>query len=84
MFSAPEYVFKDGRLVVRDGKVVQVTWGRYHSVRPEYDRGIERELAQYFDRYGTIRAEHMRISAEEMAAFGHGAATLVHPCRRPA
>lgn len=81
MFTAPEYVFKGGELVVRDGKVVQVTWGRYHTVRPEYDRGIERRLAEYFARYQTVRAEHLAISDEEMHAFGHGGAVLVHPCR---
>ncbi len=82
MFSAPEYVFKDGEVVVRDGKVVKVTWGRYHTVQPEYDHGIERRLREHFDRYQTIRADHMRISPDEMHAFGHGAEIVTHPCRR--
>ena len=82
MFSAPEYVFKDGEVVVRDGKVVKVTWGRYHTVQPEFDHGIERRLKEHFDRYQTIRADHLRISADEMHAFGHGADVVTHPCRR--
>ena len=82
MFSAPEYVFKDGEVVVRDGKVVKVTWGRYHTVQPEFDHGIERRLKDHFDRYQTIRADHLRISADEMHAFGHGADVVTHPCRR--
>ena len=81
MFTSPEYVFKDGEVIVRDGKVVKVTWGRYHTVQPEYDRGIEKRLRDHFERYQTIRADHLRISAEEMHAFGHGAAVLTHPCR---
>ena len=81
MFTAPEYVFKDGELVVQNGKVVKVTWGRFHSVKPAYDRGIERRLAEHFARYQTIRAEHIRIGAEEMAMFGHGAEVVTHPCR---
>ena len=81
MFTSPEYVFKDGEVIVRDGKVVKVTWGRYHTVQPEYDRGIERRLRDHFERYQTIRADHLRISAEEMHAFGHGADVLTHPCR---
>ncbi len=81
MFTSPEYVFKDGEVIVRDGKVVKVTWGRYHTVQPEYDRGIEKRLRDHYERYQTIRADHLRISAEEMHAFGHGAAVLTHPCR---
>ena len=82
MFSTPEYVFKDGELVVQNGKVVKVTWGRTHTVRPEYDRGIERRLAEHFARYMTMRAGHLQIGDEEMRMFGHGAAVVTHPCRR--
>jgi formylmethanofuran dehydrogenase subunit A len=82
MFTAPEYVFKDGDLVVEHGKVVKVTWGRTHTVRPEYDRAIERRLAEHFARYQTIRADHLRIGDEEMRAFGHGAGVVTHACRR--
>lgn len=84
MFSTPEYVFKDGELIVRDGKVVKVTWGRYHTVEPAYDRGIERRLKEHFDRYQTIRAASLQISRDEMATFGHGADVRTHPCRRGA
>ena len=81
MFAAPEYVFKDGELVVEQGRIVKLTWGRYHAVRPDYDRGIERRLREYCERYLTIRADHLRITEEEMHAFGHGAAVVPHPCR---
>jgi len=83
MFATPEYVFKDGVLIVRDGKVVQVTWGRYHTVRPEYDPGIERRLEEHFARYHTLRAAHLVIAEDEMRAFGHGGDVLTHPCRPP-
>jgi len=81
MFTSPEYVFKDGEVIVRDGRIVKVTWGRYHTVQPAYDRGIEKRLRDYYKRFQTIRADHLRISAEEMDVFGHGAAVLTHPCR---
>lgn len=82
MFAAPEYVFKDGELVVRDGEIVGVTWGRFHTVAPAFDRGIERRLESYFERFLTIRAENFRIAEQEMMAFGHGAGMVTHPCRR--
>jgi formylmethanofuran dehydrogenase subunit A len=81
MFTAPEYVFKDGELVVQNGKVVKVTWGRYHTVRPEYDRGIEGRLADHFSTYQTMRSSQLVISDDEMHAIGHGADVVVHPCR---
>jgi formylmethanofuran dehydrogenase subunit A len=82
MFTAPEYVFKDGELVARDGQVVKVTWGRYHAVAPSYDRGIERRLKDYFDRYLTMRMENFPISDDEMRAFGQGVSLVTHPCRQ--
>jgi formylmethanofuran dehydrogenase subunit A len=81
MFTAPEYVFKNGELIVRSGKVVQVTWGRYHMVRPAFDPGIERRLSEHFERYHTVRAGHLRISDDEKRAYGHGADLVTHPCR---
>ncbi len=48
MFEKPDYVFKDGNLVARNGKVVNVTWGATHVVRPEYHSGIEKSLKSYF------------------------------------
>jgi formylmethanofuran dehydrogenase subunit A len=82
MFSAPEYVFKDGELVVKDGKIVSLMWGRFHTVQPAFDPGIERRVAEHFQRFYTVSAEHFRIAEDEMGVFGHGAEVLVHPCRR--
>jgi formylmethanofuran dehydrogenase subunit A len=82
MFTAPEYVFKDGELIVRDGRIVKVVWGRYHTVEPAYNHGISRRLTEHFERYHTVRAEHLQISADELRSFGHGADMVTHPCRR--
>ena len=82
MFTAPEYVFKDGEVIVRDGRIVKVVWGRYHTVEPAYDRGIGRRLSEHFERFHTVRAEHLQISPDEMRSFGHGADMVTHPCRR--
>ncbi len=45
MFTKPELVFKNGELIVRDGKVIKVVQGATHVARPEYDRA-HREVAQ--------------------------------------
>jgi formylmethanofuran dehydrogenase subunit A len=80
MFAAPQYVFKDGELVVRDGRLVAVpAGGRVHAVKPEYDRSIETAVADYFERYQTTSAAAFRISADELCECGSG--LLVHECR---
>jgi len=55
MFTKPDYVFKDGELVVKDGEVVKVTWGTTHIVKPDYDLSIEKDLKPYFDKYLTMK-----------------------------
>jgi formylmethanofuran dehydrogenase subunit A len=82
MFASPEYVFKDGELVARDGRIVKVTWGNTHVVKPEYDRGIERELAQYFERWHTMRLASFRISDDELCECGNGNRMVRHECIR--
>ena len=80
MFAQPEYVFKDGELVVRRGRVVKVTQGCTHTVRPEYDRRIERSLRAYLDRYHTISLDNLRVGDGEILEGGRGRLEL-HPCQ---
>ena len=82
MFAAPEYVFKDGELVAQAGRIVKVTRGATHVVRPDFDRGIEKRLRDYFERYHTIAFDNFAIAGDELSAFG-SRETLVHPCARP-
>ena len=81
MFSTPEYVFKDGELVARDGRIVKVTRGATHVVRPEFDRSIEKSLKDYFSRYHTIAFDNFAIDADELIDCGSRTA-LEHPCGR--
>ncbi|HEX4586147.1 MAG TPA: formylmethanofuran dehydrogenase subunit A [Burkholderiaceae bacterium] len=79
MFSSPEYVFKDGQLILRDGRLVRITSGSVHAVKPEYDPSIEAEVADYFERYQTISADGLRIDRDELCECGSG--LIVHECR---
>lgn len=81
MFSKPEYVFKDGELVAADGRIVKVTRGCTHVVRPEFDPGITKALKRYFDRYCTTTFENFAISEDELRECGSQQA-IVHPCRQ--
>ncbi|MBK5197695.1 MAG: formylmethanofuran dehydrogenase subunit A [Methyloceanibacter sp.] len=66
MFATPELVFKNGELIVRDGKIVKVVQGATHVARPDYDRAIEKPLKDYFDRYHTVRMENFRLADAEI------------------
>lgn len=80
MFAKPEYVFKDGELVVHKGKIVKVTWGTTHSIKPEYDPAIERSLNNYFNRYHTVKLGNFKISDNEITDYGRGNLSI-HPCK---
>lgn len=67
MFSRPSHVFKDGVMVVRNGAICATVAGGTHAVKPEYDRGIEKRLKAYFDRYHSMKLSSFCISDDEMA-----------------
>ncbi len=70
MFSSPDYVFKNGELVVKNGQVVKVVWGATHTTKPAFDSGVEKNLKQYFDRYQTIQMDNFKISKDEIESDG--------------
>jgi formylmethanofuran dehydrogenase subunit A len=72
MFAKPDYVFKDGELVVKDGKVIKVVWGKTHTTKPAFDISVEQGLKEYFDKYHTIQLDNFKISNDEIAEDGRG------------
>jgi formylmethanofuran dehydrogenase subunit A len=83
MFRAPRYVFKDARLVAERGEVKAVSFGSIHTVKPEFDRGIESSLEAYFSRYQTLSMASFRIGDDEVRDIGRARDIVVHPCRAP-
>jgi formylmethanofuran dehydrogenase subunit A len=79
MFSKPDYVFKDGELVARKGKIVKVTNGATHTLRPEFDKGIEKSLKRYFENYQTVSLGNFKIDDDEITEHGNGR-IIVQPC----
>jgi formylmethanofuran dehydrogenase subunit A len=82
MFATPELVFKDGELVVRDGRIVKVVRGGIHAVKPEFDRGIEKKIKPYFERFHSMRMNNFKISDDELCACGGGTKLIPHACRK--
>jgi formylmethanofuran dehydrogenase subunit A len=82
MFAKPDYVFKDGELVVKHGEVIKIVWGNVHTVKPEFDRAsVEKNLSQYYDKYLTMKLDNFIIRDEEIEGDGRSK-IIVHPCDR--
>jgi formylmethanofuran dehydrogenase subunit A len=78
MFAKPDYVFKNGELVVKDGSVVKVVWGVTHTAKPAFDSGVEKDLKDYFDRYQTMQLDNFKISDNEISDDGRGRVVVHH------
>jgi formylmethanofuran dehydrogenase subunit A len=79
MFTAPEYVFKDGTLVARRGRIEATPVGGTHFIEPEFDPSIERMLARYRDDHLALSQRHATISNDELCACSNGGALLRCP-----
>jgi formylmethanofuran dehydrogenase subunit A len=80
MFERADYVFKDGRLVVQDGEVVEVVAGATHVARPPYDHGIEKPLRRHFEDYRTVRLDNFVLADDEIE--GAGGRLITHASER--
>ncbi len=81
MFAKPDYVFKDGELVVKNGKVIKVVWGKTHTAKPAFDISVEEGLKEYFNQYHTIQLDNFKISNDEIAEDGRGE-VITHESRK--
>ncbi len=79
MFSAADYVFKDGDLIVENGAVKPYRWGRTHYIKPP------RGSAQIEDWLGRYYAEHYGLAVDAFAVPDAFAGKASHfeeqPCR---
>ena len=80
MFTKPDLLFKNGELIVRNGKIVKVVNGATHVARPHYDPSIEKSLKPYFDDYITVRMDNFRLSDDEIINGGRGS-LIIQPTR---
>jgi len=79
MFSKPDYVFKDGEVIVKKGKISKVVHGGTHTLRPEFDMSIEKSLKRYFDQYQTMSLGNFKIDDDEIVEHGNSR-IIIQPC----
>ncbi|CAN7440217.1 formylmethanofuran dehydrogenase subunit A [Variovorax paradoxus] len=80
MFATPEYVFKDGVLVSRAGRVTAAPVGGTHFVAPDYDRGIEKRLRRHLAAQGSVNFDHIAIGHDELCQCCNGGRLLPTEC----
>ncbi|HTJ03682.1 MAG TPA: formylmethanofuran dehydrogenase subunit A [Methylovirgula sp.] len=66
MFRFAHLVFKDGDLVVRDGRVTHYRFGKAMKVAPTYDRAIDNRIKTYYDDLYGISADMFKVPASAL------------------
>ena len=61
MFATPRYVIKGGRVVVRDGELVEALAGDLLRVDVPHDPDVEDVLRDQFDEHYTVRFENYPV-----------------------
>ena len=62
MFRHAEKVFKNGELVLDDGRITQRTNGRTVTASVGFNQQIEQTVQDYFDRFYTMKLSHYGIT----------------------
>jgi formylmethanofuran dehydrogenase subunit A len=82
MFATPEFVFKDGTLVARAGRITAVPTGGTHYVTPDFDRGIEKTLRRHLAAHGSVAFDNIAIGDDELCACCNHGRLLPAACFR--
>jgi formylmethanofuran dehydrogenase subunit A len=67
MFDRAALVFKNGRLVVRDGDIVERQSGKAQTILPHYDAGIRQTVQRHFDRFYSLSLNNFMVSDVDFA-----------------
>ena len=62
MFEMPRYVIKSGRVLVEEGEIREDFYGKTLHVAPSYDREVETDIADWFEKYYSIRFRNYPVT----------------------
>lgn len=68
MFELPRYVIKAGQVVVDSGEIREPTEGRTFHVAPQFDPSVKADVADWFERYYTVRLGNYPVADEQVGA----------------
>ncbi len=72
MFELPRMVIKSGRVIVDQGDIRDPLNGKTLHVEPEYDRGVEVDIKEWFEKYYSIRWRNYPVDA----SYLHGSTVV--------
>ena len=64
MFANPRYVFKDGKMVLRDGEICENIYGKTFCVSPEGPQNLSEDLAEIFTQGYTVELSNYTVQDE--------------------
>jgi formylmethanofuran dehydrogenase subunit A len=64
MFQLPRFVFKSGEMLIEEGEIRNSPIGKTLHVAPEFDHEIEKDIADWFEQYYTIRFRNYPVTDE--------------------
>ena len=62
MFELPRYVIKAGQLIVEQGEIRDPVHGKTLHVAPDYDHDVETDIAEWFEKYYSIRFRNYPVT----------------------
>lgn len=62
MFELPRYVIKAGKILVEEGDIRADHFGKTIHVAPDFDPGVEPQIADWFEQYYSIRFRNYPVS----------------------
>ena len=80
MFSAPEFVFKDGVQVARAGRVTATPVGGTHFIEPGFDPAIEKTLRCHWQARGALHFDNAALGTDELCRCCNGGRLLPSAC----
>ena len=66
MFELPRYVIKAGEVIVELGEIRDPVRGKTLHVSPDYDKGVEADIAEWFEKYYSIRFRNYPVTEDYM------------------
>ena len=64
MFAMPHLVIKSGDVILEGGEIRHAPVGKTIHVLPDYDRGIETHISDWFEKYYSIRFRNYPVSQD--------------------
>ena len=61
MFSKAKFVFKNGKKIIQDGKICNISRGSTQSLKLNYDKKIRKNIKKWFDNYYSLDLETFEI-----------------------